>query len=133
MEAQTIRRILVADDDPVIRELLQFNLRAEGYAVEAVEDGIAACEFARTTSPDLVVLDVMMPGCDGLTALRELRADPATAHLPVVLLTAKATDEEVWQGWEAGADYYLTKPFDIDQLLTFLHYLQQQATPTTHG
>ena len=122
-EDQLVRRILVADDDPNLRELLVMNLTAEGFEVEAFDNGEDACAHVLTMAPDLVVLDVMMPRRDGLSALRAIRADPRTEHVPVVLLTARATDAEVWEGWESGADYYITKPFNLDELLHFIQYL----------
>jgi DNA-binding response OmpR family regulator len=118
-----VHRVLVADDDPAIRQILVTNLLAEGLDVAAVDDGRAAYEHALRDQPDLVVLDVMMPVHDGITALRQLKADPRTAGIPVVLLTARASDQEIWEGWEAGADYYITKPFDIDDLLKFIAYV----------
>lgn len=124
-----IQRVLVADDEPSIRHLLEVNLRAEGLDVVACEDGDSAYAAARTAPPDLIILDVMMPGRDGLDLLRDLRADPRTADVPVVLLTAKSTDAEVWEGWTAGADYYITKPFDLDEILTFIRYLGNPKQP----
>lgn len=118
-----VRRVLVADDDPALLTVLSVNLEAEGLVVDAVEDGQAACEHALATPPDLIILDWMMPRRDGLGALAVLKADPATAHIPVVLLTAKATDSEVWEGWEAGADYYITKPFDVEEIIHFIQSL----------
>lgn len=119
-----IRRVLVADDDPNLRELLVMNLVAEGFEVQAHTNGHDACVHAAAFEPDLIVLDVMMPERDGLSALGILKADRHTQNIPVVLLTARATDAEVWEGWEAGADYYITKPFDVDELLHFIKYLQ---------
>ncbi len=118
-----VRRVLVADDDPVIRELLVMNLQAEGLIVDAADNGQDAVRLARETMPDLIVLDVMMPVQTGISALVELKGDPALSRIPVVLLTAKASDQEVWEGWEAGADYYITKPFDIEEVLNFVRYL----------
>lgn len=126
-----MRRILIADDDPDILELLAFNLKAEGFEVLEASDGAEAWAMARNAAPDLVVLDVMMPERDGLDVLASLKAHPRTRDIPVVLLTAKATDAEVWQGWRAGADYYITKPFNLDELLHFLEYLLPAAVPTT--
>jgi DNA-binding response OmpR family regulator len=71
--------------------------------------------------PDLIVLDVMMPGRDGFDVLEQLKARPRTAVIPVVLLTAKAADADVWEGWKSGADYYMTKPFDPGELARFAH------------
>lgn len=122
-DALNVRRILVADDDPAIRDLLVMNLQAEGLAVDAADNGEDAVQLARRVIPDLIVLDVMMPQRTGLSALTELKQDSATKDIPVVLLTAKATDAEVWEGWEAGADYYITKPFDMEEILNFVKYL----------
>jgi DNA-binding response OmpR family regulator len=116
-------RILWADDDPMIRSVMATNLEAEGFDVQTVADGDAAYEAAVVYCPDILVLDIMMPGRDGYTVLRDLRLNPATAAVPVVLLSAKATDAEVWEGWKAGADYYITKPFDPTELTSFIDHL----------
>lgn len=121
--ATGVRRILIADDDPTILKLLSFNLCLEGLIVETVDNGLDACEQADALRPDLIVLDVMMPGRDGFGVLEVLKARPSTRDIPVVLLTAKSTDDDIWHGWQAGADYYLTKPFDIDELLHFIDRL----------
>ncbi len=121
-----IRRILVVDDDPGIRRVLTYNLSAEGFEVDSVEDGHQVPGAIGSFGPDLLILDVMMPGRDGLDVLSDLRAQEGTRSIPVILLTAKATDEEVWAGWQAGADYYITKPFDLDEILSFVEYLSLQ-------
>lgn len=121
-------RILYAEDDPAMRTLFEMNLEAEGFEVHLVADGDAAYEAAHDLKPDLIVLDIMMPGRDGYTVLRELKDDPRTRHIPVVLLTAKASDEDVWEGWQSGADYYITKPFNVDELVHFFDYLFSGAT-----
>jgi DNA-binding response OmpR family regulator len=113
--------IVFADDDPGMRSLVVINLEAEGFTVTTAEDGNAALDEIERLHPDLVVLDVMMPGRDGLQVLQELRSRPAIAGIPVVLLTAKATDADVWEGWKAGADYYMTKPFKPEDLVHFAH------------
>jgi DNA-binding response OmpR family regulator len=113
--------ILFADDDPGMRALVVINLEAEGFAVTTADDGHSALEQAELLHPDLIVLDVMMPGRDGLDVLQELRKRPAFTTTPVVLLTAKATDADVWDGWKAGADYYMTKPFKPEDLANFAH------------
>jgi len=122
-----VRRILVVDDDPDIVELLALNLEAGGYSVESAFDGEQALAMAKKMLPDLVVLDVMMPKMDGMQTLAELRVHPDTCDIPIVMLTAKASDADVWSGWKAGADYYLTKPFDVDELMRFISYLQVGA------
>lgn len=116
-------RVLYADDDPAMRTLFALNLEAEGFQVETVPDGDQAYEAAVGEHPDLIVLDVMMPGRDGFTVLRALKENPDTSQIPVVLLTAKATDADVWEGWRSGADYYITKPFQVDELVHFVDYL----------
>jgi two-component system, OmpR family, response regulator MtrA len=128
-----IQRVLVVDDEPTIRQLLAINLLAEGIHVASVPDGLAARQAAFADPPDLIILDVMMPGLDGLELLRELRGDPRTADVSVVLLTARTTDAEVWAGWAAGADYYLTKPFDVDELLDFIEDLGNEGDGSEDG
>lgn len=116
-------RLLVVDDDPDIRELLAFNFAAEGFEVLTSTNGLEAEATVRAERPDLVVLDVMMPERDGLEVLGSLKADPDTCHIPVVLLTAKATDADIWEGWRLRTDYYLTKPFDLDHLIHYVRHL----------
>ena len=116
--------MVVADDERDIADLLTLNLVLEGYRVETVYDGQAALDAIRSLEPDFVLLDVMMPKMDGLDVLRELKADDATRDIPVIMLTAKAGDDDVWAGWQAGASYYLTKPFDLDELVRYLHHLE---------
>ena len=110
-------RILVADDDVDIRELVEFKLSTLGHDVVAVSDGAAAIDACQAERPDLAVLDVMMPGVSGLDAIRAIRADPALADLPVILLTARAQESDVETGFDSGADDYITKPFNIPELL----------------
>ena len=117
------RRVLFADDDAGMRAIVLLNLAAEGFEVTAVEDGEDALREAERLLPDLIVLDVMMPGRDGFDVLRTLKAHPETAAIPVVLLTAKATDSDVWEGWKSGADYYMTKPFNPEDLARFAHHV----------
>ena len=115
--------VLVADDDVVLRSLLVLNLEAEGMNVHEAENGAQALQFALTYEPDLIVLDVMMPVHDGLKVLRALKDEPSTASIPVILLTARAGSADIDEGWAAGADYYVTKPFHFDQLLAFIDEL----------
>jgi diguanylate cyclase len=113
-------RILVADDEADLLELLRINLEAQGHEVQLASDGTQALAFAMARRPDLVILDVMMPGLDGLEVLRALRGQTGNADLPVVLLSARGSDREVFEGWSSGANYYITKPFEIDELLSFI-------------
>jgi len=113
---QSIPLVLAADDDPLIRELIQFRLERSGYQVVTAADGDEALRMIRERRPDLVVLDVMMPGRTGYEITRSLRADEATRAIPVILLTARVQESDVSQGFEAGADDYLTKPFSPQEL-----------------
>ena len=110
-------RILVVDDDPDILQFVEMNLDMDGFEPLTAESGRVALELARERPPDLILLDVMMPELDGLTVLRRLRSSPATSSIPVVLLTAKALAEDRVRGLDLGADDYITKPFDIEELL----------------
>jgi DNA-binding response OmpR family regulator len=104
-------RILVADDDEDIRMLVVMRLQHSGHDVAQAGDGASAVESCRREAPDLVVLDLMMPGMNGLDACRTIRSDPALARTPVILLTARAQSSDVEAGLAAGADDYITKPF----------------------
>lgn len=110
-------RVLVVDDDPDILQFVQVNLELEGYTAERANSGRLALDVAKGALPDLVLLDVMMPEMDGLTVLRRLRSAPATANVPVILLTAKALSEDRVRGLDLGADDYITKPFDVEELM----------------
>lgn len=117
-------RVLVVDDDPVIAELLELNLGLEGHATLRAADGHEALAAVRADPrPDAVVLDVMMPGLDGITVCERLRSDPVTADLPVVLLSAGSQDTDRLRGTAAGADDYVTKPFDPIALVRLLEAL----------
>jgi len=125
-----IHSVLVADDDPDIRALITLNLELSGYSVAEAENGGQAGELARVLIPDLIVLDVMMPVRDGFDILQQLKADEATTAIPVVMLTARTSDADVWAGWQAGANYYMTKPFDPEHLLRFIDYMNDpEACP----
>lgn len=108
--------VLVADDDPDVRDVVVFKLQQSGHEVLVAEDGGAALELARSASPDLAVLDVMMPRVNGLDVCRELRSDPSTAGILIILLTARAQEGDIENGFAWGADDYLTKPFSPREL-----------------
>jgi DNA-binding response OmpR family regulator len=105
--------VLLAEDDADIRFLVTFKLAQAGFLVRAFGDGLSAVADARQHPPDLAILDIMMPGMSGLEACRELRQDPATAHVPVILLTALAQEDDIAAGLAAGADDYIVKPFSL--------------------
>lgn len=111
-------RALVVDDDQGIRQMLELALEFEDFSVLTAGDGPKAIATARAVRPDVILLDVMMPGMSGLEVAQTLRTDPVTSHIPIVILTAKAGEEDVWSGWQAGIDSYLTKPIDLDLMLS---------------
>ena len=110
-------RILVVDDEPEAVELLEFNLKKAGFDVITAADGAQALKKARSAQPDLIVLDLMMPEIDGLEVCKILRRDPATARIPIIMLTAKAAEVDRIVGLELGADDYVTKPFSPRELV----------------
>lgn len=111
------QRVLVVEDDPDILELLRFNLQQEGYAVTTAADGASALEKARRLPPDLVVLDLALPGIPGLEVCRKLRQDPVLQRVPVIMVTAKVDEADRVVGLELGADDYVTKPFSVRELM----------------
>lgn len=114
------KKILAVDDEKHIVRLIQVNLERAGYQVVTAFDGIEALKKVQEENPDLVVLDVMMPQMDGFETLKNLKANPQTRDIPVIMLTAKAQDADVFRGWQSGVDCYLTKPFNPLELLTFV-------------
>jgi two-component system phosphate regulon response regulator PhoB len=107
----THERILLIEDEPDIAEVLQYNLEKEGFEVETARRGDTGLEVIRRDAPDLLLLDLMLPGIDGLELTRLLKRDTATAHLPIVMLTARGEEVDRIVGLELGADDYISKPF----------------------
>ncbi|UCH34422.1 MAG: response regulator [Armatimonadota bacterium] len=114
------KKILAVDDERHIVRLVQVNLERAGYQVVSAFDGKEALKKVASDKPDLIVLDVMMPHMDGFEVLKRLKSDDKTKNIPVVMLTAKAQDADVFRGWASGVDCYLTKPFNPLELLTFV-------------
>lgn len=114
------KKILAVDDERHIVRLVQVNLERAGYQVVTAFDGREALEKVEFENPDLVVLDVMMPYMDGFEVLQTLRKNQSTRDLPVIMLTAKAQDADVFRGWQSGVDCYLTKPFNPMELISFV-------------
>jgi DNA-binding response OmpR family regulator len=110
-------KVLVVDDEEGIRVLCRVNLELEGYEVIDAADGQTALELARSKRPDLVFLDVMMPRMDGWDVLAELKGDPRTANIPVVMLTARTSEEDQLRAWGGGVMEYLAKPFNPQRLV----------------
>lgn len=117
MSDNDLQTILVADDEEDVRELVAYRLTRSGYGVVEAIDGQQALELARDRKPDLAVLDVMMPRLDGYELTRKLRAEESLRSLPIILLTASAQENDVSRGFEAGADDYMKKPFNPDELV----------------
>jgi len=111
------KHILVVDDEKEILELIQFNLEQNNFNVTTVKTGEAALKKARSIEPDLIVLDLMLPGIDGLDVCRILKSDQETEDISVIMLTAKGSEEDIVKGLELGADDYLTKPFSPKVLI----------------
>jgi DNA-binding response OmpR family regulator len=111
-----ITTILVIEDEEHIRTILKYNLELDGFEVFLAEDGMTGLKLAREKKPDLVLLDWMMPGLDGLQVLSELKHDETTKDIPVFMLTAKSMMAEVGRALYEGADDYITKPFDVIEL-----------------
>jgi DNA-binding response OmpR family regulator len=110
-------RVLVVDDDPVIRRLIRINLELDGFEVTEADDGHACLGLVAEGSPKAVVLDVAMPDLDGLSTISKLRADPTTSEIGIVVVSARAQQADIRRGMDAGADVYLTKPFEPDVLV----------------
>ncbi len=111
------KKIMVVDDEPYIARVIKFKLEQEGYAVISANDGVTGLERIRQEKPDLVLLDVMMPGLTGYEVCQQVKADADLAGIPVVFLTAKGQERDREQGLNLGANDYITKPFSPNRLL----------------
>jgi len=114
-------KILVVDDEPNIVLILEFLLQREGYHVEKAYNGLQALELANTFQPDIIVLDVMMPGMDGFEVARKMRSNPVLESAKIVFLTAKGTQRDKESGYANGAEYYMIKPFDNDEFVNTIN------------
>lgn len=122
-----MHRILIVEDEQDIADLIGFNLQRGGFQVLKAHDGVEGTEIALRERPDLIVLDLMLPGRDGYAVFRELRRDSRTVDIPVIMLTARAQTEDRIQGLEAGADDYLTKPFSPKELMLRVQAVLKRA------
>jgi two-component system OmpR family response regulator len=121
--------ILIVDDEREIRELLRYNLEKQGYRVLLAKDGEEGLERIFATHPDLVLLDLLLPGLNGLEVLREVRSEPSTRDTPVLLLTARGAEMDKLLGFERGADDYITKPFSPREVLARVDAVLRRARP----
>lgn len=120
-------RILIIDDDPAISDLVSINLEMAGYDVQQAVDGIKGQALAVQLQPDLIMLDLMLPKVDGFTVCQRLRRDERTADIPVLMLTALGQIQDKIQGFDSGADDYLTKPFDVEEMLARVRALLRRT------
>ena len=123
--------MLVVEDDPAIRELVSLHLKLEGYGVVPSADGSEALRLARAERFDLIVLDIMLPGLDGVSVLGAIRRDSANRDTPILMLTARREEADKVLGLETGADDYLTKPFGVREFVARVHALRRRAQRTS--
>jgi two-component system response regulator RpaA len=133
-----LANILVIEDDDIVARTIERSLRGEEFRVDLASSGVEGLKAARRNRPDLIILDVIMPGMDGYAVCREIRADPVLTAIPVLFLTAKIKDEDKITGFNAGADDYLCKPFNIDELILRVRAIlrrtqRQSAAPAQAG
>ncbi len=129
----TKRKVLVVDDEKDIVDLVAYNLGRNGYDTMVATNGNQALEMAKKMSPDLIILDLMLPGLDGTEVARRLKADAQTAQIPIVMLTAKGEETDVVVGLTLGADDYVTKPFSIKVLLARVASVMRRAETGSAG
>jgi len=126
-------RLLLVEDDPALSELLEFRFKSEGYRVSVTGDGDEALLLAAEQVPDLVVLDWMIEGTSGIEVCRRLRRDKATAHVPIIMLTAREAEDDRIRGLETGADDYVTKPFSPRELIARVSAIMRRIRPALAG
>ena len=123
------RKILTCDDEKHIVRLIQVNLERQGYEVVTAYNGAEALAAVAAEKPDLIVLDVMMPEMTGFEVLEELKKNPETENIPVIMLTARSQDADVLRGWQSGVECYLTKPFNPMELIAFVKRIFSMEEP----
>jgi two-component system phosphate regulon response regulator PhoB len=126
-------KLLLVEDDPALSELLEYRFSKEGYSVRSTPDGDEALLMAKEEAPDLVILDWMVEGTSGIEVCRRLRRDQETAHVPIIMLTARETEDDRVRGLETGADDYLTKPFSPRELLARIAAVMRRIRPALAG
>src|SRR6266581_1920156 len=129
MEAATGKTILIVEDEHDVLDLLALNLRKAGFTISTASDGAAGLHKARTESPTLIVLDLMLPKMSGLEICKILKSDPATRHIPILMLTAKAEEIDRIVGLEFGADDYVTKPFSPREVVLRVNAILRRDKP----
>jgi len=127
------KTILIVEDEEDIQELIQFNLKKEGYSIISAYDGEKAIDLAHKEKPNLVLLDLMLPGLDGLEVCRNLKQNNSTRNIPVIMLTAKTEDMDMVTGLELGADDYITKPFSPRILIARIRAVLRRSEDTSNN
>jgi CheY-like chemotaxis protein len=122
------KKVLIVDDEEVIRKLLRIHLVKWGYEVKEAVDGTQAIEQIGKDDFDLLICDILMPNMDGWQVLKEVKSNPKTKDMPVIVLTAKNQDNDMFKGYDLGASYYMTKPFTKDQLLYGLKLMFEESS-----
>ncbi|MEU9886727.1 response regulator [Sphaerisporangium sp. NPDC051017] len=130
---ELLGRVLVVDDDEVIRQLIAVNLNLEGFQVETATDGQDCLDRVGAVQPDVITLDVMMPRLDGWMTATKLRADERTSHIKIMMITARAQEDDKKRGLAIGVDAYLTKPFDPAELIQVVRDLALSARTGSGG
>ena len=125
--------VLVVEDDPAQREVLAYNVRAEGFDVETADSGDQALLLAKEHTPDLVVLDWMLPNVSGIEVCRQLKMNPETAAVPVIMLSARSEEDDRVRGLEIGADDYIVKPYSVAELLARIRTQLRRVRPASVG
>ena len=120
-------KILVVDDDPAVLRFLTLALESEGYDATSAENGLQALAFAQEQHPDLAILDVMLPGMDGLEVCHRLKSDKLTSDIPVLMYSAKGSEADIFEADKVGADDYLVKPTDLSYLLEVVEFLLSES------
>ncbi|MBU3991914.1 MAG: phosphate regulon transcriptional regulator PhoB [Alphaproteobacteria bacterium] len=126
-------KLLLVEDDPALAELVEFRFKAEGYDVVRTEDGDEALLLATEDAPDVVILDWMIEGTSGIEVCRRLRRDKNTAHVPIIMLTARGAEDDRVRGLETGADDYVTKPFSPRELVARVSAIMRRIRPALAG
>jgi len=125
----TSKQIVIVEDEPDILEVLSYNLRREGFKVEASMDGAQGLQLVQDLTPDLVLLDLMLPGMDGLEICGKLKADRSCNHIPIIMISAKGEESDIVQGLGIGADDYITKPFSPRELMARVKAVLRRVAP----
>ena len=125
--------VLVVEDESAQREVLKYNLEAEGFAVLMAEDGEEALSMVREQEPDLIVLDWMLPKVSGIEVCRQVKADPATRNIPIIMLSARSEEVDRVRGLETGADDYVVKPYSVVELMARLRTQLRRTRPASMG